>query len=509
MKRTDLVLAALLFIASLVLYIRTLAPSLLYGDSAEFQTIAFTLGIGHPTGYSVYVLFAKLFTFLPIGEVAYRVNLFSAVCAALTVGLIYFILRTLDARSVLAVGGALALAVSPLFWKYASMAEIYTPLTACLAFILLAAFQWRKTNQPRWLFVAGLTGGLSLGIHTSVALMGLPILWYLAFSKPERADWLQALHGVAVGLVLFTLSFLFLDLLDSPAGYYNSVVRPSLSIWGMTPADFDSSVERFRFLYFPPQFRDQLFGAGSEEVRARLAGFTGEGGVRLAFAALGLLSLWFLPYHAGLSHWREALLLLLAFLLLFGFALTYNVQDFYVYYIPVLLLLAVLMGLGLNAVVELSERTLKAVPFVSLGLSILILLLWVYPLADTVAAHWQESIPPGLEDWEGYIFQYPEVRKQEAEEIVSRLEDNAIVFTDWDQAYGLYYSAHVLQARRGLSFHETFPQEGVTRFADSAIEYIEANIGWRPIYFSERPSQLSDQYEITRAGSGLFKIEKK
>jgi hypothetical protein len=60
-----------------------------------------------------------------------------------------------------------------------------------------------------------------------------------------------------------------------------------------------------------------------------------------------------------------------------------------------------------------------------------------------------------------------------------------------------------------MDFHETFPQEGVTQFADSAIQYIEANIDTRPIYFSERPSQLASQYKITRAGSGLFRIERK
>jgi hypothetical protein len=60
-----------------------------------------------------------------------------------------------------------------------------------------------------------------------------------------------------------------------------------------------------------------------------------------------------------------------------------------------------------------------------------------------------------------------------------------------------------------MSFHETFPQEGITRFADSALQYIDLNIDSRPIYFSERPSQLGNDYKITRAGSGLFQIEKK
>ena len=75
MKRFDAGIAFSIFVASLALYVRTLAPSLLYGDSAEFQTIAYTLGIGHPTGYPVYILLANLFTFLPVADIAYRVKM--------------------------------------------------------------------------------------------------------------------------------------------------------------------------------------------------------------------------------------------------------------------------------------------------------------------------------------------------------------------------------------------------------------------------------------------------
>ena len=127
MKRSDSAFALILFLASFGLYIRTLAPSLLFGDSAEFQTITYTLGIGHPTGYPIYVLLAKLFTLLPIGEIAYRVNLFSAFCAALTVGMVYLMIRRLGAANAAAIYGSLVLASMPLFWKYASIAEVYLP----------------------------------------------------------------------------------------------------------------------------------------------------------------------------------------------------------------------------------------------------------------------------------------------------------------------------------------------------------------------------------------------
>ena len=146
-----------------MLYIRTLAPSLLYGDSAEFQTIAYTLGIGHPTGYPIYVLLAKLFTFLPVGDIAYRVNLFSAFSAALTVALVYLITRKLGAMHISAVYGSLALILTPLFWKHASIAEIYAPSAACLAFVLFFVLQWKETNNPRWLFLAGFVRRFEFG----------------------------------------------------------------------------------------------------------------------------------------------------------------------------------------------------------------------------------------------------------------------------------------------------------------------------------------------------------
>ncbi|MFH1084241.1 MAG: DUF2723 domain-containing protein, partial [Chloroflexota bacterium] len=78
-------IAAAAALLSLALYVRTLAPSAMWYDMAEFPTAAYLLGIGHNTGYPLYLLLGKLFTYLPVGDVAYRVNLLSAVAAALCV----------------------------------------------------------------------------------------------------------------------------------------------------------------------------------------------------------------------------------------------------------------------------------------------------------------------------------------------------------------------------------------------------------------------------------------
>ena len=506
-KRLDLVLGFSVFILSFTLYIRTLAPSLLYDDSAEFQTISYTLGMGHPTGYPIYILLAKLFTLLPFGEVAFRVNLFSAFFAALTVVLIYLILRELGAMSIPSIFGALTLAITSLFWKHASIAEIYTLSTACLASILFAVFRWRETSNSRWLAIAGLAGGLSLGVHTIVALSGISILLYLILSARRRVEWLHALLGAGIGVVLFLAAFLFLDLRNSPAGYYNAVVIPSLSVWGMTPSDFDSPFERFVFLYYPPQFKGQFFSVGFDQVKARVIDFAREDAWSRWLGLLGFITL-MIPRKLSPARWREATLLIVAFITFLIFAVTYDVDDFRVFYIPAILILVIFGGMGVNAIMEVVIWIQSLPRFIPALLGISILILPLYASATDISTAWKTRIPPMVEDWEAYDGS-PSESQLEAEQVLSRIEDNAIVFTSWDKLYGFYYVSHIMQGRTEIDFHEAYPQEGVTKFADSAIQYIEANIDRRPIYFTSRPTELGAYYKITRRALGLFQLERK
>lgn len=509
MNRLDPALPPALFITALALYLRTLAPSLLYGDSAEFQTIAYTLGLGHPTGYPVYVLLAKLFTFLPIGEIAWRVNFFSAFCAALTVTIIFLIDRQLGAASIPALFGALTLAVAPLFWKQAAIAEVYAPGAAFLALVFYAVLRWRETKASRWLSLAGLLGGLSLGIHATVALSGLAILLYLVLSTRQRANWLHAILGALTGSILSLAAFILLDTLDAPAGYFNTVVRPSLSVWSLTPADFDNVFEHLMFLLFPPQFKGQFFAALPAESLGRLVALTREVWLGLLLGIIGLISLC-LPHKETGSRWREAILLIVALITFFTFALTYNVYDFYVFYISGLFLLALLAGLGIQAIIESVGQIPRLPRQVPAALGIILLIAGFAPQIGHISSAWASRQPPLLDDWEKSFYESPAEVRGETERLAAKLEDNAIVFTDWNHAYRLYYVTHVIQGRTGLDFHETFPQEGVSQLAESALGYIEANLSaGRPIYFSERPSQLAARFKITRAGSGLFRIEKK
>jgi uncharacterized membrane protein len=86
------------------IYLRTLAPGLTWAndgaDGGDFITATATNGIAHPTGYPVYPLLAKLFQALPVGPLAFRTNLLSALAAVLAAVLVYGILVWLPASPV-------------------------------------------------------------------------------------------------------------------------------------------------------------------------------------------------------------------------------------------------------------------------------------------------------------------------------------------------------------------------------------------------------------------------
>lgn len=502
----DQLLAVGLGIASLILYVVTLAPSLLNGDSAEFQTLAYTLGIGHPTGYPVYLLIAKLFTLIPIGDIAYRVNLLSAASAALTVSMVFQIIRQLGGKRFPAGLGACTLGMAPLFWRYAVIAEIYTIAAGFITMIISLVLAWKKHGNPILLFLAGLLGGLGLGVHAPIILCAPAILLYMAVSCRKRADWFSAGAGVLSGGLLFLLAFLYLDRIDAPSGYYNSVVRPSLSVWGVSQADFDAPFERLKFLSLPPQFTGAFFSVPAREVWKRLAEFLSSTAWLNLFSLAGVGSL---SFSNRLSRrWRETVLLLVAYGSYLVFSISYDVADYLVFAIPCLGFLCVLAGLGLDGILgwisSFPRMPVEILEVINFLLVVIGLLLAAPKLSYAVV----NQRPPFLRDWEINHYIYPDFHRRQAEQLLTHLEDDAIVFTNWGQLYTLYFVAHIEQRRLGMAFHETKPQRGAP-LADSLISYIEANLDARPIYFTNRPMELATRYRFLPSGPDLWRILRK
>ena len=105
-----------------------------------------------PLAPPTYALMAKLVTFLPIGSIALRVNLCSALFGALTVSPLCFLLYEILAGTSLwirlcaAWSGALFLCVSESFWRFAEVAEVYA-LHDCLIIILFTVLLKARIAQ--------------------------------------------------------------------------------------------------------------------------------------------------------------------------------------------------------------------------------------------------------------------------------------------------------------------------------------------------------------------------
>ncbi|HUQ87006.1 MAG TPA: DUF2723 domain-containing protein [Vicinamibacterales bacterium] len=127
LSKRDVTLATLVAIVTLTFFIITLRPDV--GgteDSPKFQFVGQALGTAHSPGYPFYVMATYAFTRVPIGTLAYRVNLFSAVCGALACMCIFLTARRLGVTSLLSIAAALAAATSYPVWSNSVTAEVYT-----------------------------------------------------------------------------------------------------------------------------------------------------------------------------------------------------------------------------------------------------------------------------------------------------------------------------------------------------------------------------------------------
>src|SRR5688500_3336333 len=130
------------------------------------------LGSAHSPGYPFYTIATYLFTRVPLGTLAYRVNLFSAVCGVASCVLIFLIARRIGVSRSMAAVAALAAATGFPVWSNAITAEVYTRsalLAACTVYRLMA---WSQTGARWRLFAACAVCAAGFGNHlTSVGLL--------------------------------------------------------------------------------------------------------------------------------------------------------------------------------------------------------------------------------------------------------------------------------------------------------------------------------------------------
>ncbi len=393
-------LAPLVFLGALALYVRTLAPSVafLFDDSLEFQLVGYKLAIAHPTGYPLYTLLLKLFTFIPLGDAAYRANLLSAVCAALAVALVYLIVLQLTRSVFAALASAAMLAASPVFWSQAVIAEVYALNALFVAAIIgVASGEWRVKDDGRQpdnsslvtrLSSLAFLVGLALTHHRTIILLAPALVIFVDFDPstshrtslrslveqskitPEREarsgtvpvavsangeDQRSKIIRPILTLLVPLLLYLYIPLRGSvgsldgtyqntPDSFARWVLASNYNLF-LTQNPFN---ENHATLFFANLFVDQF----------------GWLGVVLALVGLAALfkvtsdewrvtsPIWSLATRHSWRAWFFAV----AFLTYLAFVLVYRVPDVEVFAIPAFLIEAILIGFGVSALMQTSGR---------------------------------------------------------------------------------------------------------------------------------------------------------
>lgn len=211
----------LVFLFSFALYLVTLAPTVIWGDSAKFALDVEALHLGDSAdSHPLFIILGKIFSLLPF-ELAYSMNLLSAVCASIAVFLVYHIIIEITNSKISAIAGSLALCVSHSFWLHAVITEVYDLNAAFLASIILFLLKWRKEkNSYRPLYVAAFLFGLGLTNHRIIALSLIAIVIFIFVTERKFFKNIKVMFGMAISFIAGSALFIYLlidNLLNSTA----------------------------------------------------------------------------------------------------------------------------------------------------------------------------------------------------------------------------------------------------------------------------------------------------
>ncbi|MFQ5577472.1 MAG: protein O-mannosyl-transferase family [Anaerolineae bacterium] len=363
LPKTDRLLAAGLAAVSLGVYAATLAPTVLFADGGEFQFVPWLPGIAHPTGYPLYTLLGWLFGHLiPFGEVAWRMNLFSAVAGAAAVGIVYTVARQLTTRlfadappaahRLSAAAAALVFAFGRTFWSQVIIAEVYGLHALFVALALWACLRIPPRPERSALTfkeggAAAIVLGLGLTHHRTITLMVPAMLLYVWLAGRRRVSVVEGLKlALAVGLPGLLYAYLPLAAPFVPYAQLTLAPNQTLTLYANNAAGFLAHV--FGSV-FSPAVQPGGFGADRFALALRLlrqqTGWAG--------AVFGLAGLFSLKRHL------PALALTLAsFAGFLIFNLSYFIGDIEVLFIPCWLILSLWIGVGLLGVAGVAGRTL-------------------------------------------------------------------------------------------------------------------------------------------------------
>lgn len=211
----------LIFLTAFALYLSTLAPGMLRGDSGEFQWAMVSLNVAHATGYPLFTLLGYVWQFIPLANnIAWQLNLLAPFFAALAVAALFIFIRALTARPSAALVGALFFALAPVTWFNASILEVYSFHAFLLTLLLYFLWRWsREPKQNAFLYLAFFVLGLAFAHHRLIILALPAILVWLLLTDRRFFLNLPRLALCALLVIPGLLLYLYVPMRLLPEGF--------------------------------------------------------------------------------------------------------------------------------------------------------------------------------------------------------------------------------------------------------------------------------------------------
>jgi hypothetical protein len=462
----ELLCAGAVFLAALLLFSWTLAPTVTLTDSGELVVVAQGLGVAHPPGFPLWAIVAHVVSLLPLGNVAVRINFSSALFAALACAVLTLVVAELMIAAAYlsawkrgaqrkkkvedssidrllvfapALGAGLLMAFSRTLWSYATIAEVYTLNTLLILIVFFLMLRWRRciivarrekvaavTIHDSWLYAAAAVFGLALGVHHVTVGLTLPALAVIVYRTQGLRFFMsrRLVYAALISIAAMVAVYTYLPFAASRSPLINWGNPRSLQeIW------WHITGRQYRvFLSFTPTM---MGGQFVEFCRMLLREFGPAWlPLPLALAFAGFAT----AYRQDRTTFWFLLFIAIANL---AYDLSYEIaEDKDAYYLPVFVSIALGAGFGIRWLIQMTA--VKSMSFgTSCGVAAIAVLL---ASATAFAGNWPFNNRRHCFIAHDYV-----------ENLLSTVEPNGLLLTqDWQVASPMFYAQQIEQRRRDV-----------------------------------------------------------
>jgi len=412
-----------------MLYILTCAPTVLWQDSGLLtyriwhNDLQGNLGlaISHP----LYILVGITVKYIPLGQLAYRVNLISAIFGAVAVANLFLLLRLWLDRNLPAVIGAITLAVSWTFWQNAVIAEVYSMYAAQMLGELIMLLQYVRTKRIGYLYLLGLFNGLAIANHMwgSLALVCYAVFFIVLLAKKQIG-----LKHCAIIVLLWIIG----------AIPYEYLIIKNIIVSGDVAGTLASAM-------FGDGWQNQVLNT-SVSMKIALENIMF---ILLNFPTPNLLllflGLWSIRKKAPSQSFANIIIAML--ILYFTFAFRYTVPDRHAFFLPFYCFAAITIGLGADAL--LTRYNYKSLVIAVLAFTLLPIPTYFItpaaarkfykPLSQRRQRPYRDEYTYWLQPWKtGY-----RGAERFANETLDEVEQNATIYAPTTDVHAILYAQEV------------------------------------------------------------------